>query len=292
MNQLSKYALELKAKLPAFQENLAMLISKHPDMTPEYEAMLRVYLGEVAVGFTTILPYLEPGQRILEIGSGIGALGFFLAENGCNIRGIEPSQSGFDEINILSRIVRDCVGQSSSFICGKKGAEALNDQNDGQYDLIFSIHVLEHLRDPSRAIAAMNNVLKPGGQMVHLCPNYAFPYDPHFFVPIVFWSPFLTKFFFKKRIKKAPQMWESLNFISARHIKKMAKENKIQIVFGSGVMGDYMRRLLNDPVFAERHNGPLAKMAIFMTKTPIIHFLDMFPAKLASPMIVTLKKPN
>ena len=49
-----------------------------------------------------------------------------------------------------------------------------------------------------------------------MCPNYDFPYEPHFVIPIIINKKF-TKFFFKNKInnheKKTNEigLWEGLN---------------------------------------------------------------------------------
>ena len=289
---MTRFTQDLEAKLPLYLEDLARKVADHPEVSAESLALLRVYLGEVKVGFDTISPFLMPNQRVLEVGSGVGALGYFLAENGIDIHGIEPSGTGFGVMDELAKFVRASVANSEVFQSKDKGAEALSLTNDGAFDLVFSIHVLEHLPSADASIKAMNSVLKPGGKMVHLCPNYRFPYDPHFFIPIIFWSPKLTARVFSKRIKVAPDMWEGLNFITADDVKRYALANDLSFELKSGVMADFFKRLLNDPIFSERHNGLLAKLASFIAKTPLIHLVNILPASVASPMIVKLEKPN
>jgi 2-polyprenyl-3-methyl-5-hydroxy-6-metoxy-1,4-benzoquinol methylase len=51
---------------------------------------------------------------------------------------------------------------------------------DNKYDLIFSINVMEHLKDPYAVLNQMNTALKLGGKYRFFCPNYDFPFEPHF----------------------------------------------------------------------------------------------------------------
>ena len=41
----------------------------------------------------------------------------------------------------------------------------------GRFDLIYSSNLLEHLRDPARALSEMRRVLRDDGVMVHVVPN-------------------------------------------------------------------------------------------------------------------------
>ena len=47
-----------------------------------------------------------------------------------------------------------------------------------------------------------NNLLKDEGLNIIFAPNYDFPYEPHFVLPIII-NKKITEFFFKKKIKKS-----------------------------------------------------------------------------------------
>jgi len=262
-----------------------------PVHDPEDCGALRTYLGEVRIGLDLIAPFLRPGQRILEIGSGIGALGHFLAGQGLDICGIEPAGSGFDLMDRLARHVDEVAG-GSGFRVDDREAKDLNPDVDGQFDLIFSVHVLEHIDDLEAAFFAMNSVLKPGGRMVHLCPNYRFPYDPHFGVPLPFWSPGLTKNLNARRISRHKAVWDSLNFIGAGRLKKLARQHTLSVDFHRGVMADTFQRLNDDPVFLSRHSGLAGRVASGLTRSPFFKLIEAWPPQWASPMAVTLGKPE
>ena len=51
---------------------------------------------------------------------------------------------------------------------------------DHKFDFIFSINVMENLKDPYSVLIQMNSALKFGGKYRFFCPNYDFPYEPHF----------------------------------------------------------------------------------------------------------------
>ena len=282
---------QLRLRLPAFIEALNGACDVSGTLSAHEKTLLRTYLGEVAVGLELISPHLKPGMRILEIGSGIGALGIFLAQNGIDIQGIEPVGDGFDIMTTLSEFVKSAAGECNSFTPKSIAAEDLSEDSHGLYDLIFSVHVLEHVPDVDRTFSAMTAVLKPGGSMVHLCPNYTFPYDPHFFIPILFWSPRFTAFVYKSHIGKAPSLWASLNFIRSGQIKKLAVKHGMERSFQKGVMADFFERLLTDTVFSMRHKGFAAKCAAAIARSPFIALLRIMPASCTSPMIITLKKP-
>lgn len=288
---ITQFSDEISAKLPHFLEKLNEKLSE-ADLAQADRKLLETYLGEIPIGLNLILPHLKPGQRVLEIGSGIGALGCFLAECGVDIQGVEPQGTGFEIMGRFYELVRRCVDDPSLFKCQDKSCEELTIREDGQFDLIFSAHVLEHLPNLEIGLDAMRKVLKPGGRMVHLCPNYAFPYDPHFGFPVIFWSPHLTRRIYANRIAQAPDLWASLNFVSARCLIKYAQRHKLSHKFKRRVMADFFQRLITDPVFKKRHQGVYAKLAGWLAKSPLIHLLGLMPAQITSPMIVEFGKPE
>ena len=98
---------------------------------------------------------LEPGQRVLEVGCGQGHLTKRLAGRGVDIIGIDanphaPDVAGSDRVmHMLS--------------------EALEFE-DETFDVIVSVHTIEHIPQLEKAIAEMARVLKPGGQALHIYP--------------------------------------------------------------------------------------------------------------------------
>jgi SAM-dependent methyltransferase len=54
---------------------------------------------------------------------------------------------------------------------------------DGSFDLLYSHHVMEHVRDYGSALREMHRVLRPGGAMVHLFPSRWRLLEAHWLVP-------------------------------------------------------------------------------------------------------------
>lgn len=108
----------------------------------------------------TVLPsLLKPEQRILDVGSGKQPLicreqrqRFNLHVTGLDISADELRQApegAYDETIVM---------------------DAANGSIPGEYDLILSHTVLEHLRDTPAAILGMADALAPGGTMAHFLP--------------------------------------------------------------------------------------------------------------------------
>ena len=64
------------------------------------------------------------------------------------------------------------------------GIDDLDPSVHGRFEVVFSANVLELVPDLVSALERMQSVPAEGGVQRHVCPNYAFPYEPHFFVPL------------------------------------------------------------------------------------------------------------
>ena len=57
-----------------------------------------------------------------------------------------------------------------------------------EFDAVCSFQVLEHVASIDHIFSECIRVLKPGGMMYHVCPNYSAFYEGHY---AVFWLPFI-----------------------------------------------------------------------------------------------------
>lgn len=171
-------------------------------------------------GYNLILPFINRYTKptILEIGSGYGFGLCFLLKNRFDACGIEPgATSGFEgryeracellrhnDVDPTARLL-EAVGESLPF-------------EDERFD-IFSIAVLEHVRDPDRVMAEAVRVCKPGGVVVMNVPNYDSFFEGHYNVP---WLPYFLRD--KRRAAKyVERVWgrnpyfvQELNFTTPR----------------------------------------------------------------------------
>ena len=85
--------LALDEFLPRFRDpQLHRRIGERLQWTQRAAAeKLEIYLNEARVGLRAVLPHLEPGQRVLEVGAGLCFLSLFLKHAGFDIA--EPRTS-------------------------------------------------------------------------------------------------------------------------------------------------------------------------------------------------------
>ena len=169
------------------------------------------------------------------------------------------------------------------------GAEQLSAGEHGTFDLIFSIHVLEHIPDLAAGLEAMSRVLAPNGRMVHACPNYAFPYDPHFGIPLLPLIPKRTSWLLPKHIAESGR-WQSINFITAARLEGLADRLGLRVTYVPGLLGEMVRRTAKDPVFAARHRGIAGVFSRLARIGRVDALLARLPPRWVSPMIVSLER--
>jgi 2-polyprenyl-6-hydroxyphenyl methylase/3-demethylubiquinone-9 3-methyltransferase len=102
---------------------------------------------------------LKPGQRVLDVGGGKHP-GIPLRTKqklGLYVVGLDVSEA---------ELVQAPTGAYDAIVVGDVAAVRI----PGEYDLIFSRSVFEHVPDPRAAIANLTSVLLPGGTMAHVMP--------------------------------------------------------------------------------------------------------------------------
>ena len=95
------------------------------------------------------------GERVLEVGCGAGHLTRRLAERGVDVTGIDANPNA-SEIAGTDRVQT-------------MRAEAL-DFPDDSFDVVVSVHAIEHIPELEAALEEMGRVLRPGGRVLFIYP--------------------------------------------------------------------------------------------------------------------------
>lgn len=243
-------------------------------------AVIDTCAAEVPIGRELIQDLLKPGIRVLEVGAGIGLLAQDLLREGVNVRGLEPGANGFSDSARIGAAVREFSGTDLKVI--DKEASGLTPETDGEFDLIFSVNVLEHMPDLERNLAGMLAVLAPDGVMIHTCPNYHVPYEPHYGLPLVPGFPQAVTYL-KPRLRDE-ELWRSLNFITASRVERFARNAGLDIDFAPGTMHETIQRIDYDPQFSQRHSGTATRIYGTLKSLGLIGALRYLPPALATPM--------
>ena len=246
---------------------------------------LDMYLAEARFGMQQLSPYLdklEHGAKVLEIGSGPGFLLRALSGAYPNLtfEGVEPVAEGFSD---FESAVKDSRKYVEIHRCSYE--ELTN--TDSCYDLIFTINVLEHVNDWRHALKFLGEKIKPAGLIIVLCPNYGFPYESHFRIPIIV-NKAITFFFFRSRIEKleknqaSPGLWNSLNFVTLKEIEATAQQLSIRVVHKEEIIEALVDRALNDRNFLERQ-AFLSKAAQALRRLGLMKILASYKLRWLHP---------
>ncbi len=162
------------------------------------------------------------GRRILEIGF---KNGLFLNE--CHKAGLIPTGI---EINKEHYENTKSAYPDLDLIIYDGGTVPVPDES---FDFVVSFQVLEHVKSIEHIFNECERILKPGGMMYHVCPNYHSFYEGHF---KIIWLPFLNKTlgrFYLKLLHRYTAHYESLNPIKPKTITKILRHHKNNVTITS-----------------------------------------------------------
>lgn len=253
--------------------------------------LLATYANEARAALSLISPFLSKDIRILEVGAGLCLLSFFLKQEGYDIVALEPATGGFDFFTTLQNALSNHFHKINLQILHLR-AEEISAEQEGRFSLIFSHNVLEHIPNPTKTLSILLGVMEKPGKMVHSCPNYQVPYEPHFRIPLFTAFPKMTKKLFWHKITGKEAMWDSLNFITFSDVKKFAKQHHLLLSFQQELLYHTLSRLDKDPLFRQRQgNLPLLTLFNILKKTGLLRLVKHVPPALVSPMVFVISRP-
>ncbi len=94
----------------------------------------------------------QPGERILDLGCGDGALTEQLAAAGCNVVGVDSSENFIKASQARGLDARLMDGQALKF--------------EGEFDAVFSNAALHWMTEPEAVLTGVARALRPGGRFV------------------------------------------------------------------------------------------------------------------------------
>ena len=273
-------------------ENLSKKISEKTGEDKTYvHTTLETYINEQKSALNFLHPFLTcRNTRILEIGAGLCILSLFLKKEGFNITALEPTTGGFDFFSTFQKIIIDYYKEIPLTVLSYP-AQELEEKQVGKFDLIFSFNVIEHIPNPFYTLRVLLNIMNEQGKMVHACPNYLIPYDPHFGIPVLATWPGLSSFFFRKKISDNKELWNSLNFITSSRVKKFATQHDLVIKFPRGLLAESYIRLQEDPIFRERQKNIFVMIFSIVIQLPGgLNLLKKLPPTCSTPMQFIISK--
>jgi SAM-dependent methyltransferase len=200
--------------------------------------VVRHYLNEDRLHeqIELIEKYVPVQGRFLEIGSGFGGLVAFLNiryNKSCDAYGVEPSADAYEGTILCTELLARENEIKSKYVCAK--GESLPFKKDC-FDIVYSTSVLEHVENPRKVICESVRILKSGGILQFVIPNYGSWWEGHYGLPML---PSMPKWAFKiyvRLIGRDENYVDTLQFIKRGDIEKILYPISDQIeVLGWGV---------------------------------------------------------
>lgn len=98
-------------------------------------------------------------RRVLDVGCGGGILCEALTYRGASVCGIDMGDAPL----VVARLHAAESGVEVDY--RKSTAEAMAEQCPGEFDIVTCLEMLEHVPDPSQAVAACVKLVRPGGHL-------------------------------------------------------------------------------------------------------------------------------
>jgi SAM-dependent methyltransferase len=224
-------------------------------------------------------------KRVLEIGSSFGSMHALLRRQGVDAYAIEVDLT---RIRLGRRFWR-VLAESPSRVVAAVG-EVLPFP-DETFDVVFSSNVLEHVQDPVKVLSETRRVLKPGGMMHVVVPNYGSIWEGHY---AVLWIPYLPPLLGKLYVRlyrRDPSFIDTLQFINPFWLGQMLRQVSGFEVIDEGI-GLWQERLASPHFSAWSGLAKLQPLVRAAQKLGLVRCVQVIGGmlKLHTPIVLTARK--
>lgn len=108
---------------------------------------------------------IEPGDRVLDVGCGLGKYTIGLAAEGVDVHGLDLTPALVEKLHEVAPEIPAVVGD---LVLPPR-------ELHGAFDVVTGFFVLHHVEDIPGAMRGVRTVLRPGGRMAFCEPNPLFP---------------------------------------------------------------------------------------------------------------------
>jgi methionine biosynthesis protein MetW len=192
----------------------------------------------------TALRVVRPGGRLLDVGCGRGAVASLLSARFDEVHGVDADDAA------LAKAAERGVAVAQVDL----DREPLP-YEDGSFDAVVSLDVIEHVLDPAVFVRELARVLRPGGRLYLATPNVRF-------------AGYLRTLILKGRFPLTsgdPRGWQGghIHFFTNRDLEELLRESGFQDVVHHGSASASSQRTLRYRVLA-RLLGPRREREFLM----------------------------
>jgi ubiquinone/menaquinone biosynthesis C-methylase UbiE len=170
------------------------------------------------------------GKTVLEVGSGLGQSACHIANKGAKrVTGVECS---YKKVSWSKSYYGEGASRNLEFISGSAESLCFPDNN---FDFIFSNSVLEHVKDPKKALQEIYRVAKPGGELLLAVDYFHGPAGNHLYDYVYFpWATTLVSEgalcqYWSEKIKKDQKIGKMGFYAPATKIENLGEGSEIQL---------------------------------------------------------------
>jgi len=167
------------------------------------------------------IEYNFSGKLVLVVGAGTGAESLALASRGAEVYGIEPNN---EALRILKMKVQLYHMKSDNFLSAV--AEDIPFP-DYYFHFVYCYTVLEHVKNVEKSIDEMIRVCKVGGLIFIQTPDYRFPNERHYKLPLIPFAPrWIQKLYILLRGRPTGFL-DSVNFLTQPKLDRIFWERDV-----------------------------------------------------------------
>lgn len=256
-------------------------------IVPELLPLFEIYAAEAQFGrqyISSDLDRLPRGAKIIEIGAGVMLLSCQLVREGYKVTALEPVGTGFSHFERMREVVLE-VARLHALAPEFLASPAEDLSADKQFDYAFSVNVMEHVTNVELVLERVGDCLKENGVYRFTCPNYFFPYEPHFNLPTLIsknlTEKLLGSYYFRSRLVVDPfGTWQTLNWItSSQVIEGIKKIPGLRLKFNKTMLVSTLERIVTDADFSARRSRSLRVILgglVFCRLHSLLQFVPIF----------------
>ncbi|MDI6752578.1 MAG: class I SAM-dependent methyltransferase [bacterium] len=225
------------------------------------------------------------GKSLLEVGSGWGLFVALARKQQVDSYGIEPEEDVYQ----ASLKVLGSYGLSQDILKQAPGEKIPFEDNT--FDVVYSTMVLEHVEDPEKVIKESIRVLKKGGYLQFVIPNYGSFWEGHYGI---LWPPNLSKPLAKIYVSllgRNPSYLDGLNFINQGYLKKIiANIDEVKVI--NWGYETWRKRLLSLQFSGWATLGSLRRLVKLAHRLHLVRLICLFGKwfNWHTPIIMTMQK--